>query len=302
MTTAKSMCAQILLHRYRGLSLRRVGLLRASILADYLRDRARFSREYRADMTRLRSMRNSRADAECLIIGGGPSSKNLSPDKVCRAQKAGVEVWAFNMYCDSELAQHVVPDMYLLSDPAFFVSPEQMRADVNRTWEFITHHEIPYIVPTGRSGYAGHPPAHVVNGLSLVGWSRNIDPTRPRGYSNMVAMSSLAVTLHLGYSRIFLSGFDNTIYRNIYRDRAGVIRYDSGTHHYPTTDLDIVGATAEGNIYLDGVPAIFEAVGRIFWEYRLFQSERVVNLDQVSLVDAFSPASDAEVERFWLET
>lgn len=302
MTPTTPMCAHLLLHRYRGLSLRRVGLLRARILADYLRNRARFSREYGADMARLRSMRNSRADTECLIVGGGPSSKNLSPDKVRRAQEAGVEVWVFNMYCDSELARHVVPDMYLVSDPAFFVSPGHLRAGVKRAWEFIADHEIPYIVPTGRSGQAGRPPVYLVNGLSLIGWSRNIDPTRPRGYSNMVAMSSLAVTLHLGYSRIFLSGFDNTMYRNIYRDRAGVLRYGSGTHHYPTTELDIVGASADGNIYLDGVPAIFETVGRIFWEYRLFQSERVVNLDQVSLVDAFRPASDAEVERFWSKT
>lgn len=295
------MCAHLLLHRYRGLSLRRLGLLRASILADYLRDRARFGREHGADMARLRSMRNSRADAECLIVGGGPSSKNLSPDKVRRAQTAGVEVWAFNMYCDSELARHVVPDMYLISDPAFFVSPGQLRADVTRAWEYIADHEIPYIVPTGRSGHVARPAVYMVNGLSLIGWSRNIDPTRPRGYSNMVAMSSLAVTLHLGFSRIFLSGFDNTMYRHIYRDRAGVLRYGSDTHHYPTSDLDVVGASADGNVYLDGVPAIFETVGRIFWEYRLFQSERVVNLDQVSLVDAFAPASDAEVKRFWSE-
>ncbi len=269
------------------------------MLANYLRDVVRFSREHRADMSLLRSMRNSRAGVECLIVGGGPSSKHLCPEKVGQGQEAGVEVWTFNMYSDSALARQVVPDMYVISDAAFFAPPEQMRAEVARVWRYVAEHEIPYIVPTGLAGPTDRPPACRLNNLSLLGWSKNIDPTRPRGYSNMVAMSSLAMTLHLGYDRIFLSGFDNSMFRNVYRDRAGVLRYGAGTHHYPTSYLDVVGASTHGDIYTDGVPAYFETVGRIFWEYRFFQSDRVVNLDQASLVDAFAAASDAEVERYW---
>lgn len=272
------------------------------MLANYLCDRARFSRDHAADMSVLRSMRNSRAGLECLIVGGGPSSKHLCPEKVGQGQEAGVEVWAFNMYSDSDLARQVVPDMYVMSDPAFFAPRQQLRDEVARVWHYVAEHEIPYIVPTGLAGHTDRPPVCRVNGMSLLGWSKNIDPTRPRGYSNMVAMSSLAMTLHLGYDRIFLSGFDNSTFRTIHRDRAGVLRYGTDTHHYPTSYLDVVGASVHGNIYADGVPAYFETVGRIFWEYRLFQSDRIVNLDQVSLVDAFAAASDAEVDRFWLST
>jgi hypothetical protein len=292
----------LLLHRYRGLSLRRLSSVRATVLANFLLDRARFSRVHGKDMSLLRSMRDSRAGVECLIVGGGPSSKHLCSEKLRQGQQAGVEVWAFNMYSDSALALQVVPDMYVLSDPAFFAPREELRAEIARVWHYVAKHGIPYIVPTGRDGHTDQPPACRFNSMSLIGWSKNIDPTRPQGYSNMVAMSSLAMALYLGFDRIFLSGFDNSMFRKVYRDRDGILRYGADTHHYPTRHLDVVGATVDGNVYADGVPAYFEAIGRIFWEYRLFQNDRIVNLDQRSLVDAFAAASDAEVDRFWSGT
>jgi len=103
----------------------------------------------------------------------------------------------------------------------------------------------------------------------------------------MVAFSTLAITLFLGYDRIYLSGVDNDMFKSVQRSPDGKLYFGSGTHHHPSVAMAEVGSAQGVNIYKGGVAAYFEDVARLFAELHLFSNDRIRHLDPVSLVDAF---------------
>lgn len=278
------------LHTYRGLSVSTVAMYRLGVLGKFMYLRLRLARRRDADLAGLRSLRGCGRGREALVVAGGPSTSLLDAEKVVARQREGMQVFVVNMYCTSPLAEVVVPDYYVLADPDFFATGrETIDPELESPWRYIARRGVIPVIPVGSEVpiEGTRMPVHFDN-IGLQGWSRNIVPTKARGYSSMVAYNALAVALFLDYSKVYIAGIDNDLFRRLYRDEDRLLRYSSGTHHHPTDWTDhVVGQTAEGNIYRGGVAAYFENVGRVFGELALFRDDRVVHVDRNTLVDDF---------------
>lgn len=218
----------------------------------------------------------------------------LDPEKVKAAQHQTLDVFAMNMYNRSALAGSVVPDFYALCDPVFFQAGEcgELADAVQDVWHYLSTsgRTSRLILPSGRAAPDGIRNQTLwFNNLGLEGWSSNVNPLRARGYSSMVAYSSLSIALFLGYDRVYVAGIDNNMFRSLERSSDGKFRYGSGTHHYPSVvNRAEVGNTRGRDFYPSSMAAYFEDVARLFAELHLFSSDRIRHLDSESLVDAFS--------------
>ena len=287
------------LHTYRGLSVSTVAMYRLGVLGKFIYLRLRLASRRDADLAGLRSLRGCGRGREALVVAGGPSASLLDPEKVAARQREGMQVFVVNMYCTSPMAEVVVPDYYVLADPEFFaMGSEMIDPQFTSPWRYIARHGVIPVIPAGSEvPIRTRRPVHFDN-IGLQGWSGNILPTKARGYSSMVAYNALAVALFLDYSKVYVAGIDNDMFKRLYRDEDRLLRYSSGTHHHPADWTDhVVGQTAEGNMFRGGVAAYFENVGRVFGELALFRDDRVVHVDHNTLVDDFRVinSSDADI-------
>lgn len=282
------------IHTYRGLSLRVTLGCRLRILAKYIIQRMSLTREERVRLRVLAPLAGSRRGRSALIVAGGPSSGRLDPIKVRRAQHDSLDVFAMNMYNRSTLASSVIPDFYAVCDPQFFEASEdgQLSDAHQSVWDYLltSGQGTRLILPFDRAAPDSFKDRILwFNNLGLEGWSKNVNPLRARGYSDMVAFSTVAIALFLGYDRIYVAGIDNSMFKSVRKSPEGRFFYGPGTHHHASVvDVAEVGNARGRNFYRGGVAAYFEDVARLFAELHLFSSERIRHLDPESLVDAFT--------------
>lgn len=282
------------MHTYRGLKPSISAAYRLRVLLKYavVRSATRVTA-----LTALADMENAFPRTPALVIAGGPSSLLLDPLKVMAQQRDGLKVYVVNMFSASDLAKHIRPDFYCLSDPAFFVPSKEWPAAIEKTWNYICETECKAIIPAGRRAPWDSLDVLKFNNVGLEGWSRNINPISPRGYSAMVAFTCIAVALYLGHPVVYIAGVDNNQFRKLYRDTEGRLRYAEGTHHHHTNWSNyVVGDVPAGNLYRGEIAAYFEDVARIFDEARMFPRERVVHVDPHSLFDAFRTLGEDDVD------
>jgi hypothetical protein len=286
-------------HAYRGLSLSRLARVRARILAKYIVKTVRSPYRRRAALKTLDALRPKGIGREALVIGLGPSALDLSPAKIrVRQRERSLDVFALNAYSATPLAAEVVPDYYVLTDPAFFGKSQDhylatSRVNPTTVWEYLEGHPgIAVCVP-----YEFEPPLgfdrsrlFYLNTIGLQGFSRNIDPAKPRGYISMTSYAALALAGAMGYRRILMTGIENTQFKWLALTSERHVALGS-SHAYDAgeTVLKEIALFSSG-----GVPAFFEDVSRLFGDLRLFAHLPVVNLDQSTLIEYFPVADDRD--------
>jgi hypothetical protein len=240
----------------------------------------------------MEDQRNSGLGREALIIAHGHSTSRLNVEGVARAVEQGLDVFAINNFYATELSSSISPTHLVLSDP--FTGPSSHRAMAAKIWnELDQDPEVQLIAPHG-----WYPELNIrrtstlyFNDCGLQGLTKNISPMRPKGYVSRTAFVALAVAIYMGYDRIFIIGFDNTMHRSFRVDEFGGAQLGDTSHFYGTYS-ESGDPWADGGNYRDMADFLFSDSLCLVDLDRCFSSSPVVNLDLESSTRAFKKIAD----------
>jgi len=177
------------------------------------------SRRTALSLKALRSLKDSEIGRECLVLATGPSLASLKTGRVLDLKRQGsLKVVAINNYFATDLGRKLVPNYYVLSDPAHRYDND---TDVStQVWDYLLNKGVERILIPRNWGFAGYPSqlSKKIIGyedLSLEGFSRSWSPVRPRGYTSLTALKAIAVAGYLGFRSIHLLGVDHSLFRGI---------------------------------------------------------------------------------------
>jgi len=236
-----------------------------------------------------------KSSSTAIVLANGKSLDTLNLEALQKEKKEGnLEIFAVNYLPLSNLGERLALDYLVLSDP--LTRPDSNNLKSKRLWQFIgAHRDLTLIVPTSWwravQGEKNSNPVLYFDDRSLEGWTKNISPTKPRGYITLTAYKALAFAIYLGYRKIKILGFDNNTFLTLAVDQ------DNNLWQRP---LHVSGAEGSLDKKQDlswrGVGDYFYSASRTFIDlYVLFKGKaEVVNLDPTSLTDAFPKCREDE--------
>ena len=273
-------------HVFPGYSPWHVALVRLRVLAEW---GIRFATERSPGaLGGLRRARNRHQDRTALVLGNGPSVRRLNPHRVARAiAEDEIDVIAVNYFPLSDLYPKVSPRYLVLSDPV--TQPNSVSPKTKKLYEVIeADRKLTLITPHHWHGRfpeltCGDNCLHF-NDRSLQGWTRNIDPTRSRGYLSMTAYKALALSIHFDYRQTLLLGIDNSWFQTVFSDSGNeVLQPNNHFFQQLSEPIDITP------MYPNGFTDFFYDLTLCFYDLRrCFGKERIIHMDPASLVDAFA--------------
>lgn len=278
-------------HNY---SLTKLALQKGRVLLEYFVVTFVDWRSLRKSHKITAEMKDTKKHMKALVIAGGPSSACLDLNKISRLQGAGLlEVISMNWFTHSPLAKHLTPDFYVLSDPInrYGSGQEFKGRKCDEVWEKL--HSWPHtelIVPHNWYTDTLKIPNKIAmyfDDRQLLGFSRNISLTKPRGYSSMTAHKAIAAAIYLGYSQIFVSGLDGTMFKAVGADR------QNNLSELPNNAADMSSTPPQpiSHHYPNGIADFLFNHSMDFAGLRkCFADQKIINLNSHSLVDAFEKA------------
>jgi hypothetical protein len=243
-------------------------------------------------LRQTRSLKVTLGNRSALVLGNGPSISKLDLVAVSSQQAVDLDVFVVNWFPLSELAKSITPNFIVLSDPA--MAPSQV-SDLRgcQLWDYLSlHSEIKIVVPSSWSKYLDKESTWssrtiYFNDLGMEGLSKNIDPTKPRGYLSLTVYKALAMASYLGYRDISILGVDNTMFQGLSVTQENELMLGD-KHFYAKQRPD----QNMSNFYPNGVADFFYDISLCFLHLRrcFGHLENVYNLDGDSLVDCFVKA------------
>jgi hypothetical protein len=233
----------------------------------------------------LKLMKSTRQDRSALIIGNGPSAKKLDVACVIAEQRKGLEIYVVNYYATSRLAESIVPNYYVLSDPLTLTTEgtgNQHILDFLNKWPqiFIL---VPSDVPARHLEYISNPERVIFfNNRRKITPSKNIDPTKAHSYVSMTTYKAIAIAVYLQYKKIYIIGIDNSMFKGIESDLNGNL-IETSSHFYDKSPKK----TRVSNQYVDGISAYLRDAAQIFDSLEMFKKAPIENLDSRSLISQF---------------
>lgn len=223
------------------------------------------------------------------MLGNGPSINAIDWEKLA-LRGANLDVFVVNWFVLS--TNTFIPDYVVLSDPA--MHPSSKSNDRNpHLWKKLEDMEsVILVVPVSwyrvlRNDTRFNQRIMYFIDSSLEGWRNGISPLLPRGYASLTAYKALAVANYLSYKRISILGIDNTMYHGLHVSPTNQILLKD--HHFYKSDNDV----DLSSFFPHGVADFFYDLSLCFMDLKSSFSKlnHVVNLDENSLVDAFTKSN-----------
>jgi len=274
-----------------GLSVSRQAAKKLFVLYGYGRSRWAANGYLGSALSNMREEAGSRNGREAIVIANGHSTNQLDPDRVSEALNTGLDVFAVNSFLLSDLSRRITPSHYVLSDG--FHKPDTGDDLSMRLWEVLdANPQIQLLAP--HTWYPilrdRRPSTMYFNDCGLEGWTKNISPTKPRGYLTLTAYKALSIAIHFGYERIHIIGFDNTNYLNYHVNESGRISFGGDTHFYSAGSPDVDAS----DMYPQGMAdCLFDYSLSLLDLERCFGHAPIYNLDVNSNTRAFAKIVDS---------
>lgn len=239
----------------------------------------------------LRKLKGSKKGHEALIFANGPSVAKLTAGDYLALKVSGrTDFFGLNYFVSSELCKEVGLDYYVTSDPYFF-SPrnpkiDQILDEVNihvRKGVFVGHNSHQETIATVKKMGKNVVRFNDRNGSSV--FSDNINPEHPRAYVSLTAYKALALAVYMGYDKIYLTGFDNSFFKNLFCDPDNVLyrlpeHFDSKAYYFDGTRVPLFNKDRRMHQEMIGS-------SRIFSDLYKFPGTHIFNLDPESYTDRF---------------
>ena len=233
----------------------------------------------------------SKQGKTALIIAGGPSSGFLDIDQVISEQSNGdLDVFAMNWYTNTKLANLVVPNFYVLSDPLNMPGSKALYRGrkCQEIWDQIDEWAGIYlIVPNfwyDRMQNSNYKVSCYIDERELVGFSKSTSICKPRGYCSMTAYKAIAAAEYLGYEKIYLIGFDSSTFKSTLIDSENRT-FESSNNLADDSKTPNVNLNAQ---FPAGMSDLLHAYAQVFLDAkRCFKNQRILNIQSDSYLDAF---------------
>lgn len=271
-----------------GLSVSHMLAIRIRILAEWFVKHLQTLFYRRSALSGTRQAKRMHNGQEALVIGNGPSAAKLDWGKVAAEQKNGLQVFGINYFLLSDASAVCIPNFIVLSDPITKPSVDtNMRT--KELWEKVRQTPGATLVvpvswfPLIRADSDFSTRTLFFDDSGLEGWTKNISPTKARGYLPLTAYKALAFAGYLGFRRINMIGVDNSMFRTVAVDIENrLIQYPNHFFEKGAVTTDISGAYPTGiNDYFRDMSLCFGSLVSYFVDLP------IVNLDGESLVDCF---------------
>jgi len=263
-------------------------LIKLRVLIEYL-VRTIYSLKFnRKSLRSIKKLAGSRSEVKAIVLGNGPSVSNLlhSTNKL---NLESFDLFVVNFFPLSELGSTLLPNAIVLSDP--LTHPLSKTEKNIKLWKWIHSHEnVEIFVPSSwfnhmkQSEFA--PRCIYFDDRSLVGWTKNISPIRARGYGSLTSYKALAIAYFLGYKKIGILGFDNSMFMAVHTNPQNRVFQGSKYFYDEKVDLDVTDSL---NI---GISDYFYDTANSFAYLRFFRKLNIYNLDSNSLVDMIDKIPD----------
>jgi hypothetical protein len=263
---------------YHGLSVARSVQSQAYVAAVWAYKTAMGGQRARQRLHATKRLKGSGRGRRSLLIATGPSAAQLDVPRAVALQSSGSTVFAVNSYNDIDYSDTLIPDYYVLTDPAWHAGWEEV-PEFTRTWEYITAHPaIRVVVPanTELSGMPSGPRFEFINTIGLEGWTRSTSPVRPRGYLGLTAFSALSLIQYMEFDTTYLIGVDNTVFRALDVTGDGSVVVGPSHAYAESEPVSLAPITT--------MEAALEFYARHFHDLRFFDTDRLVNLNPNSVI------------------
>lgn len=252
-----------------------------------------FSRFELPRLQDLSNLENNKKDMSCLLIGNGPSVNTLDFSEIKKLQEDGkIDLFVMNfLLTDLQMQNNIRPNFIVLSDPNTHYESEDERA--MQLWKYLKDkNSIVRITPTSwhEDLVCQQNCLHFIDS-SLEGISRNISPTKSRGYPSLTAMKTLAIALHFGYKKIFLIGYDESSFLKLNVDKNNQIiqqSFHATSNYHKKMDLKRYFFKNVSEVFLD-----LYVTHRAYSKF--FSFPNIINLNPNSYIDSFLKREPYEI-------
>lgn len=235
----------------------------------------------RASVRTLEEMESMYVDSDLLIVANGPSSGNIDHATIQRFRERGGRLMVMNWAHLNPAVKSTNPDFWISADRRPIEESE--KAGQLQQWLF-ERPETMILVPEIRvERYKDFFPSHCVAAFCRLAirhfrfrhWEEK--PIFPKSFISQTGLHALQVALWLGFSRIFIIGFDNTFFREIrVNERNELVNLIT---HAGEENREEVGG--------QGMSNFLRSQSTLFADYMKFSEDNVFNLDLNSYTDAF---------------
>ena len=282
---------------YTSLQINKILLLRAKTYLKTTNYFFRYTLSSLHDLNRTKRLQGIHNNDSAFVFANGPSIKLLDPVKISLYKNNGYSVFGINSYISTEFGEKVIPDYYVLSDPAhfgihFLEVSEKRKKEIIQDVEKIIKHNVSLFAPSSLFKEIKYKNIFPFNDSENIFSSNAVNILRPRGYISMTAYKALAAACYLGFKKIYICGFDNNYFKNLEVDQDNNMFYPDD-HFYPQDDVSKMHKVHP----LEG-----RTLGEFLYNHHLlfkhlekFKDYPIINLDKLSLVDTFLKMHDLDV-------
>lgn len=248
-----------------------------------------YARTVKPSPTALEEMRHLAGSGKgkvALVLGNGPSLDKLNTAAVANHCD---DIYVVNGFFNLKMGQLVQPTHYCLSDPSYFYpkdAPHSFR--IEELKRFAESSNSTLVLPHTMDAKTLFPNSKTLyfDDREKTLFSKNISPLKPRAYTSVTLYKALAVACHMEYDHIYILGLDNTEFYN----------YRGNLDNTTTMKQSAYSATKEGvsygefdiqGLFVSGMAGRMQSYAHLFGDLRAFPKDKITNLDQNSLVDAF---------------
>ena len=282
---------------YTNLQINKIILLRVKTYFKISKYFFRYTMWSLHDLNRTKNLKGIHSNDSAFVFANGPSVNLLDPVKINLYKNIGYSVFGINSYISTEFGEKVIPDYYVVSDPAhfgihFYDIPEKRKKEIANDMEKIIDHNISLFAPSSLYKRIKYKNIFPFNDSENIFSNNAVNILHPRGYVSMTAYKALAAACYLGFKKIYVCGFDNNYFKNIEVDQENNMFYpdDHFYHQDRNTKMHKVhpleGRTLGEFLFNHHF---------LFKQLEKFKKYPIINLDKFSLVDAFSKKHDLDV-------
>jgi hypothetical protein len=194
----------------------------------------RMDEQTKSRLSETRALK-SQNRGKVLILGNGPSCKNLTIEQIRRFRSLGGKVLVMNDFVRSDLAQQVIVDFYAIVDPEYWKEDSPSIREFRIMLDgFIEKSKsgLTIIQPAFRPNLSpGHNKYIYLDGRNVSGLLKWSQPHRPWGYPASVALMSISCMRYIGYQEIYFAGLDSDSYKNFFVDELNTLYFDSSFNY-----------------------------------------------------------------------
>lgn len=241
------------------------------------------------EIQKIKSFKNVKAGKSAFVFAGGSSISKLDINKIKAYKDKGFDVFAGNSFINSKLGQVVNPDYYFISDDKFFKKNNSkfLYEENLKVVKNIEEMGIPCFYPHRYSKYVNRKSNSFIFNDTIDHFSSNVaDLTKPRPYVSMTLYKALSLACYMGYSKIYICGFDNDYFKNYQCNQENEIYFED--KHFYTNEIGENTIRKVDKNFHKTMSSLLIHISTLFSGLEKFKYYPIINLDHQGLVDAFS--------------